>query len=140
MEGYQWTPNLVNEAWKACIDGGAISGDLNHDGDVDDSGEAEILSYCKVFDILDLPLKEVPLDLIVWPLIEINGVWRIAPLKEPASLKWWILEKWVWKIGHFVQGDGTGLHAPIYDSIAGGSLTRKNGHIESIRAFAIKGE
>ena len=143
LRGHVWTPMLVNDAWANCVKAGAISGDLNGDGDVDDQGEAEVISYPRLFDTLDLPLKEIPLDLmpVKWPVADFGGVKRLAPLAEPAdSSKWWILERWVWRIGHFVQGDGTGKAWPLFDAVPGGSLTRRYGKIESIRAFAIKGD
>ncbi len=134
-----WSAKELREAWEIAEDAGIISGDLNHDGDRNDDGEAEVLNYQGLFDLWNLPLRQHDIGWYGLPtMIDRNGAKRIAPSALPLDQnKLWVAERWVWKIGHFVQGDGTGKHFPYYDPISGGSLTRKNGAIESLRVFEI---
>jgi hypothetical protein len=130
--------DLISE-WAGARSRGIISGDLNHDGDFDDPGEDEILNDQDLFDFLEIPLKVAPLESLGLPLMtDAQGNRRIAPSASPLDpAKYWTLEKWIWRIGHFIQGDGTGKHPAIYDPIRGGSFTRANGHCESLRVYLI---
>jgi len=136
LPGYLWNPPAVQSAWDIALREGAISGDLNHDGDLDDAGEALIRSYQHLFDVLRLPLREIPVKATGLPYkLDSQGIPRLLPVAEPLNLaRYWISERWVWKYGHFVRGDGTGKQPPIYDPL-GQSLSRLNGHIEDLRVF-----
>lgn len=131
-----WTVAEYNEAWLAAKRLGYITGDLNNDGDFDDPGEDEIKNFNGLFDLLQLPLRVFDIEHSEFLLMkDSNGRVRLAPQLMPEN--YWTIERWVWQIGHFVKGDGTGLKQPTWDSIRGGSQTRKNGRLESLRAFEI---
>jgi len=136
--GEPWTVAEYNKAWEGARSVGIISGDLNHDGDYDDEGEDEILKDQELFYYLGLPLCIVPFgDLPT--MKDQRGILRVAPTKAPFDpMKYWVLEKWIWRYGHFIQGDGTGKANPIWDPLRGGSLTRARGRIESLRVFRIE--
>jgi hypothetical protein len=140
LVGKPWTATELNLAWIEAKDKKIISGDLNGDGDFDDPGEDEIKNDVALLELLELPLRVVPVEILGLPLMtDDRGITRVAPTLEPLDpKKYWVGERWIWKIGHFVQGDGTGKAPPLYDSIKGGSLTRKNGKIESLRVYLIK--
>lgn len=134
-----WTAQELVAAWVGAREEGIISGDLNEDGDYDDPGEDEILDDQRLFEYLKVPLRAVPVETLGLPtMIDERGIPRVAPVPTPLDpARYWVLERWVWKIGHFIQGDGTGQAPAIYDSIRGGSMTRRNGRIESLRVFLI---
>jgi hypothetical protein len=139
LKGIPWTVSSYNKAWRDCRLLGFISGDLNKDGDYDDPGEDEILSDAGIFQYLGIPLRVVPLKELGLPtMIDKEGNLRIAPTDIPLDPnKYWVSEKWLWKKGHFLQGDGTGKSPAIWDPIRGGSLTRQKGRIESLRVWEI---
>lgn len=134
-----WTARELMDKWVGARGKGIISGDLNHDGDFDDDGEDTILDDVALIEYLELPLRITSTKSIGLPtMIDDNGVERIAPSDTPLDPRaYWVLERWVYKIGHFVQGDGTGRKMPIYDSILYGSQTRRKGRIESLRVYLI---
>lgn len=133
-----WTVSQYNDAWRGARLSGCLSGDLNGDGDYDDPGEDEILNYQRLIDYLGLPLIAVSPESLGLPMIKIDGVWRIAPLRSPLDPnEYLVAEAWKWKIRHFVRGDGTGSKKPVWDPIQPESLTRKNGFLESLRVFKI---
>ena len=128
------------DGWNGAIQRGIISGDVNGDGvRGDDPRELLIQDYQKLFDYLGLPLRAVDQASLGLPMVKDRfGELRIAPTRAPLDpAKYWVHECWVWKIGHFIVSDGPGQSDPWYDPIMGGSLTRKNGHIETIRVFEI---
>jgi hypothetical protein len=137
--GRPWTCAQYNAAWEGARNAGIISGDLNKDGDHDDPGEDEILDDQRLFDYLGVPLRAVSVDALGFPtLLDYRRIRRIAPTRAPFDpSRYWVAERWVWRIGHFLQGDGTGKAAPIWDPIKGGSQTRARGHIESLRVWVI---
>jgi hypothetical protein len=139
LAGRPWTASQYNAAWEGARNAGIISGDLNGDGDYDDPGEDEILNDQRLFDYLGVPLRAVSLDLLGLPIkLDDRGIARVAPTASPLdSARYWVLERWVWRIGHFIQGDGTGKRPAIWDPIKNGSATRANGKIESLRVFLI---
>lgn len=141
LAGRPWTVAQYNAAWLGAKEAGIISGDLNADGDFDDAGEDEILTYPRLIDFLEVPLVYVPRETFGLPItIDAGGAQRIAATISPLDpKKYWVAEKWIWRQGHFLQGDGTGLNPPIHDPIKGGSMTRARGKIESLRVFLIRG-
>lgn len=44
-QGKPWTAEELGAAWTKAIALGIVSGDMNHDGDLDDNGEAEIRDW-----------------------------------------------------------------------------------------------
>lgn len=57
--GKNFTAEELNKIWDMCIEKGYISGDLNKDGDFDDSGEAIILNPNGVCLLLGLKYRYV---------------------------------------------------------------------------------
>jgi hypothetical protein len=139
LAGRPWTVDQYNAAWRGARAAGIISGDLNKDGDYDDPGEDEILNDQKLFDYLEVPLRVVALADLGLPLmLDDKGIQRVAPVAAPLDpSRYWVAERWVWRIGHFIQGDGTGKAPAIWDPITNGSLTRARGRIESLRVWLI---
>lgn len=139
LGGKPWTFTEATEAWLASRDAGWLSGDLNHDGDYDDTGEDEIQDYDSIFKTYEIPLKTIDTSRLGLPFVKtIDGTLRLAPLRQPLDpAKYWTIEDWRWTILHHVVGDGTGRLKPRYDSISGGSRTRAKGHIESVHVFGI---
>jgi hypothetical protein len=132
--GMMWSARDLRDAWASAVDAKCITGDLNRDGDVYDDGESEIVDYPGLFALWGLPLRLVSKEL----KLPVNNGGRVLPVDTPFDPnRYWVAERWFWKIGHFVQGDGTGKQKPVYDPISGGSLTRKNGAIETLRIFEI---
>lgn len=137
--GKPWTVGEYNDAWRGARAAGIITGDLNGDGDYDDPGEDEIQNYQRLFDFLGVPLLAVPPESLGFAtMIDRKGILRVAPQKAPLDVrKYWVAEFWIWKQGHFVQGNGTGKHPAIWDPVSGGSRTRRLGVCESLRVFPI---
>ena len=109
----------LNGIWARATEDGFISGDINHDGDVDDDGEAEILKAselaCKYF---NLNLKY-------------DGIHHDAKEPIPPNVKLVIGQFW-WRGGHFVLINKS--KKVTYDSY-GESNTVKNGYLKSMRFF-----
>lgn len=109
----------LNGIWAKVTELGYITGDLNHDGDVDDDGEAEIQNPEKIAnEFFNLNVK--------------YDDKHHAPEEEiPSGVKL-LIGKFFWKGSHFVilnkRKDVT------YDSI-GKSNTVKNGKLKSMRYF-----
>lgn len=137
LKGEPITLESAVSGWSRARTFGYISGDLNRDGDYDDPGEDEMLNDEAIFRLLDIPLEVVnPKSLGLTMAPDRNGIMRIQPTREPLDLKkYYVLEAWHWKITHFVVGNGAGMGMPIYDPIEGGSLTRRNGALESLRVY-----
>jgi hypothetical protein len=139
LEGRPWTARGLMDAWIAAKKAKIITGDLNGDGDCDDPGEDVIRDDAGLIELLELPLRVVPIEVLNMPTCtDENKIIRVAPSALPLDPKrYWVLERWFWRQTHFVRGDGTGKAKPFYDSIAGGSLTRKNGVIRDLRVYII---
>lgn len=109
----------LNKIWKEATKKGYISGDLNHDGDYDDEGEAEIKNHNA------LANEFFALD------VRYDGVHHKADEKIPSKVKI-IFGKYVWKGGHFVVLNKS--KAVTFDSF-GKSNTVSNGKLESMRFY-----
>lgn len=107
----------LNGIWVKATELGIISGDINHDGDVDDDGEAEIQ------DITLLAQKFFNLK------VKYDGIHHKADEAIPASVKIVIGQYW-WRSGHFVLLNKS--KKVTYDSY-GKSNTVKNGQLKSMR-------
>lgn len=108
----------LNGIWVKATELGIISGDINHDGDVDDDGEAEIQNASALAKMLGLNVRY-------------DGVHHKADETIPAGVKVAIGQYW-WKSGHFVLLNKS--KKVIYDSY-GKSNTVKNGYLKSMRFF-----
>ena len=110
--GVPWHASQLNMAWETAKDNGVISGDLNLDGDTDDEGECEIVSWTRLCHVLGLPLRNVeghhPIDS---PLAE--GCYTVCAWYNPRT-----------RFTHFVVG----TERPVqFDPIGGGSVTVREG-------------
>lgn len=109
----------LNGIWVKATELGIISGDINHDGDVDDDGEAEIQ------DVTLLAQKFFNLK------VKYDGIHHKADEAIPASVKIVIGQYW-WRSGHFVLLNKS--KKVTYDSY-GKSNTVKNGYLKTMRWF-----
>lgn len=134
----------------AAFESGIISGDLNHDGDLDDAGEGEIQGDMLVKGqhingkdalaaLADVPLHyvgRVPINSYVWQ----PGHYCIGEFYHE-----WTANGKVKKFTHYVAVSGRGIAARktdaeivTYDSIPG-SNTVANGKLVAVRVFVKKG-
>ena len=109
----------LNKIWIEAEKKKYISGDLNHDGDYDDSGEAEILNHNA------LANEFFALS------VHYDNKHHKAEEKIPSSVKI-VFGKYMWKYGHFVVLNKN--KKVIFDSF-GISNTVKNGKLESLRWY-----
>ena len=109
----------LNKIWTEAEKKKYISSDLNHDGDYDDSGEAEILNHNALAnEFFALSVKY-------------DNKHHKAEEKIPSSVKI-VFGKYMWKYGHFVVLNKN--KKVIFDSF-GISNTVKNGKLESLRWY-----
>lgn len=108
----------LNGIWVKATELGIISGDINHDGDVDDDGEAEIQDATALARMLGLK-------------VHYDGVHHGADEPIPANVKVVIGQYW-YKGGHFVLLNKS--KKVTFDSY-GKSNTVKNGYLKSMRFF-----
>ena len=109
----------LNKIWVEAEKKKYISNDLNHDGDYDDSGEAEILNHNA------LANEFFALS------VHYDNKHHKAEEKIPSSVKI-VFGKYMWKYGHFVVLNKN--KKVIFDSF-GISNTVKNGKLESMRWY-----
>lgn len=108
----------LNGIWAKATDLGIISGDVNHDGDLDDDGEAEIQNATELAHLLGLKVKY-------------DGIHHGANEVIPPTVKVVIGQYW-WRSGHFVLLNKS--KKVTYDSY-GKSNTVKNGYLKTMRWF-----
>ena len=109
----------LNKIWKEAEKKGYISGDLSHDGDYDDDGEAEIQNHTALAnDFFALPVKY-------------DNIHHKADEKIPSNVAV-VFGRYVFKFGHFVQLDKT--KKVIFDSF-GKSNTVANGKLDTMRWY-----
>ena len=108
----------LNGIWAKATDLGIISGDINHDGDLDDDGEAEIQDATAVAKMLGLKARY-------------DGKHHDAKEPIPSNVLVVIGQYW-WRSGHFVLLNKS--KKPIFDSY-GKSQAVKNGYLKSMRWF-----
>lgn len=107
----------LNGIWVKATELGIISGDINHDGDVDDDGEAEIQNVTRLAqEFFNLKVKY-------------DGIHHGADEPVPANVKIVIGQYW-YKGGHFVLLNKS--KKVTFDSY-GKSQTVKNGYLKSMR-------
>ena len=109
----------LNGIWTKAVEEGLITGDLNHDGDVDDDGEAEIQNAT------ELARKYFKLN------VHYDGIHHKADEIIPPDVKVIIGQFW-FKSGHFVLINR--LKKVTFDSY-GKSNTVKNGYLKTMRFF-----
>ena len=109
----------LNGIWAKATEEGIISGDINHDGDVDDDGEAEIQKAEK------LAQKYFNLN------VRYDNVHHKADEAIPSNVKLVIGQYW-WRSGHFVLINKS--KKVTFDSY-GKSNTVKNGYLKTMRWF-----
>lgn len=109
----------LNGIWVKATELGIISGDINHDGDVDDDGEAEIQDATRLAqEFFNLKVRY-------------DGKHHGADEPIPASVKIVIGQYW-YKGGHFVLLNKS--KKVTFDSY-GKSNTVKNGYLKTMRWF-----
>lgn len=109
----------LNGIWVKATELGVISGDINHDGDVDDDGEAEIQNATRLAqDFFNLK-------------VAYDGKHHKADEDIPPEVKIVIGQYW-WKSGHFVLLNKS--KKVTFDSY-GKSNTVKNGYLKTTRWF-----
>ena len=109
----------LNGIWAKAVDLGIISCDINHDGDFDDDGEAELQNVTRLAqEFFNLKVKY-------------DGKHHGADEPIPASVKIVIGQYW-YKGGHFVLLNKS--KKVTYDSY-GKSNTVKNGYLKTMRWF-----
>ena len=109
----------LNKIWKEAEKKGYISGDLNHDGDYADDGEAEIQNHTALAnEFFALPVKY-------------DNIHHKADEKIPSNVAV-VFGRYIFKFGHFVQLDKT--KKVIFDSL-GKSNTVTNGKLKSMRWY-----
>ena len=109
----------LNKIWKEAENKGYISGDLNHDGDYDDDGEAEVINHTALAnEFFALPVKY-------------DNIHHKADEKIPSNVAV-VFGRYVFKFGHFVQLNKT--KKVIFDSL-GKSNTVANGKLDTMRWY-----
>lgn len=109
----------LNKIWKEAEKKGYISGDLNHDEDYDDDGEAEIINHTALAnEFFALPVKY-------------DNIHHKADEKIPSNVAV-VFGRYVFKFGHFVQLDKT--KKVIFDPL-GKSNTVANGKLDTTRWY-----
>lgn len=121
----KYTAMELNKIWYACIAKGHISGDLNRDGDMDDNGEAEILSHDGVARELGSCLAYT--NAHNSPTVNIPaGYYAIGAYYNPRT-----------RFTHFVviNRDKEVVYDPIPHSV-----TVREGYLKSIRIYKVTGK
>lgn len=109
----------LNKIWKEAEKKGYISSDLNHDGDYDDIGEAEVQNHTA------LANEFFALD------VRYDNIHHKADEKIPSNVAV-VFGRYVFKFGHFVQLNKS--KKVIFDSF-GKSNTVTNGKLENMRWY-----
>ena len=108
-----WEAEELIKIWELARKKGIISGDLNKDGDIDDSGEGEIQDWTQLCSLLGIHLKNIPGHFAPDDPI-VKGYYSICAWYNPIT-----------KFTHFVVG----TKRPVeFDPISGGSRTVRNGY------------
>lgn len=108
----------LNGIWAKATDLSIISGDVNHDGDFDDDGEAEIQDATALAKMFGLKVRY-------------DGIHHKADESIPADVKVVIGQYW-YRSGHFVLINKS--KKVTFDSY-GKSNTVKNGYLKTMRWF-----
>lgn len=109
----------LNKIWNEATKKGYISGDLNHDGDLDDEGEAVILKHNQ------LANEFFALS------VRYDDMHHKADEKIPSKVLF-VFGRFVWKSGHFVVLNKN--KDVTFDSF-GKSNTVQNGKLDTMRWY-----
>lgn len=121
-EKYQhrpWSAEELQAAWDGAVKTGILTGDANKDGDLLDAGEGEIKDWQALADYLG---------------VKVQYLGKFAPNAD-QRLGNFVIACWFnprTNFRHFVVGD---LKPVEWDPIAGGSVTVREGKVESLRIF-----
>lgn len=110
--------NALNALWKKAEDEGAVSGDLNRDGDYDDRGEAEVKDHNKLAKIFAMNVRY-------------DGKHHDPKEKIPDDVKH-VFGCWFWKSTHFVN---LSKRLDVTNDPMGSSNTVKNGYLKNTRWY-----
>lgn len=126
IQGITWEPEEVNELWVRMKERGVINSDT-----------LLITSYTSFLETVALPIRWISQDNLG---LKLGSMGWPLPVEEPMDPKrFWVVERWRWRLDHFVKGDGTGSKPVTYDPIQGGSYTIRYGKIVDLRVFEVKG-
>lgn len=112
--------NRLNTIWKALIDKGYITGDLNKDGDIDDEGESTIIRHTSVAQALGCR-------------VIYDGIHHTPEEIAPANVSF-AVGRFHYSYDHFVTVIKTSPHAVVWDSL-GHSNTVSKGKLMDIRWY-----
>lgn len=112
-QGKPWTAYELGASWSKAIATGIVSGDINHDGDLDDAGEAEIQDWQALVDHLGLRLKFVGKFPIGHPIAARVDHFTLTSWTNPKN-----------GFVHWVVGDKRPVE---FDPIYPGSITVRDG-------------
>ena len=118
-QGKPWTADELQSAWNGAISARIISPDTNHDGDLLDKGEGEIQDWQMLANHLGCAVQFL----------------GIFPPNDPKRDGNFVIARWFnprTNFRHFVVGD---LKPVEWDPIIGGSVTVREGHVDSLRIF-----
>lgn len=120
-DGIELSYEFLNSIWTKAIDKGIISGDLNHDGDMDDAKELLILDKDKLLSLVGLKLKYVG-SFNTIDFIKKDGQLYIGEFHNDRT-----------GFTHFIAVDENLkiIYDPILDSV-----TAREGKIKTVRVFA----
>lgn len=124
LGGKDWGAGELQGVWDEAVAKGVLSGDLNKDGDLDDAGELEIQNYPILLRMLKVPLIWIPGHHPPETPIE-KGVYAVGAFFNPRT-----------KFTHFAVIDRE--KKVLFDPIAGGSVTCREGYLKSLRLFSIE--
>lgn len=111
----------LNMLWNKCLSRGYITGDLNHDGDVNDDGESEIMNHTYVAQLLGC---EVVYD----------GVHHLPSETIPEDKVAFAIGAFHYKFTHFATVSKDDEHKVIWDSL-GNSVSIAKGTLNSVRWY-----
>ena len=123
LRGHVWTASDLRSKWDESIAKGAITGDLNGDGDMDDPGELVINDHDAVCRILFVDLAYIPGHHNPDTAID-DKTYAVGAFFNPRT--------------NFTHFAAVGRDKKvIFDPIKGGSVTCREGYLKSLRLYSI---
>lgn len=130
---FRWTREGLKERWVEAIGNGTgigesiITGDLNKDGDMDDKGELEIRSHTALAILLESPIRMIP-----------PPGKEHFPATQPILKQQYAAGCFYNPFTHFHHfGAIDYKKRVIYDPIENGSITIRDGYLETIRMYEV---